>query len=175
MWPKVQARGASSRTGETQRWTKRVRIRKVEPLPAPLQLAAPSMYCFVKVYTVNEGHVTYPSCCDTARNVHRPRRQHTRVSPARDDPGAGAEQREQGVPGVRDLPHAVLPLAEAIPRLWAGWPSSASAGPTPGTPAVAERPGRAGHPGAGSGLADLGPGSVGRPTPSSGTWWAAPC
>jgi hypothetical protein len=46
------------------------------------------VYCFARVYTVNEGHVTYPSCWGAEGSVHDPRRQHARVSPARH--GAGA-------------------------------------------------------------------------------------
>ena len=137
------------------------------------------LYCFVKVYTVIEGHVLYPSRWtvspygETGRSAHDPRGQHTRISPARHGAGERAGQRDAGLPGIRYLPHPVLPLAKALLGLRPGWAAPPSArGPTRAA-ANAQPPGRTGHPGSGSGVADLGSGPTLQPVAPSGTRWPA--
>ena len=110
-----------------------------------------------------EGHLAYPSQSDYPTKgttvggpTDDPGRQHTRNAPACHAPGAGAEQRQCRLPAGRDLPDAVLPLAQTLRALRAGGPASA-APPGPAWPATSN-PTSHGAAGVGlcPGLADLG-------------------
>src|SRR3972149_10902906 len=119
------------------------------------------------VLTVTEGHVLYPSCWTAGRSAHDPRRQHTRFSPARHGAGTRAGQRRPRLPRVWDLSHALLPLAEPILAVRARWIASPPTRGPSGTPLAAQPAGRADDPGLGTGLADLGAGSVVQPAVST--------
>ncbi len=111
----------------------------------------------------------YPSCWTAGRSAHDPRRQHTRVSPTRHGAGAGARQHRQSLPRIRYLPDALPPLAAPLHGLRSGRVASPPPRATSGTSPAAQPPGRARDPGAGAGLADLGPGSAVRPIAPSRT------
>src|SRR5713101_6492972 len=89
-----------------------------------------------------EGHLAYRSQSDNplqgstvGGSTDDPRRQHTRTAAARHPAGASGG-RERGVPRSGDLPHRVLPLAEAARALRARRPASAPP-PRPTGPAGA--------------------------------------
>jgi hypothetical protein len=113
--------------------------------------------------------MTYPSRWTptphgvTGRTAYDPRGQCTRLPPAGDSPGASPGQRQPGLPGVRDLPHPVLPVAAPVPGLRTRWTVSQAPWAKPRPASHPQCGGLTGPPRGGPGASYLGPRAHRRP------------